>query len=458
MDTQKRQQIELLPSLHPELPQAVQSEQATLGAILLNRDAMFAVNAWLTPDMFYYERHAHIYTAMLDLSQRRIPPDTRTVSEELRRRDRLDAVGGVSYLSDLVDMVPTSYHIEHYARPVEQAARRRRLIRAGSQIAALGYSAELTEDAADAEAHTLLTQATARQSADDLVSADVAVGESWDHLNSEAPACTLTHFADLDDKLGGLQGGDFVLIAARPSVGKTSFALSLVRNFSQANQPCLIFSLEMSRLQLTQRLISMQSGVETRILRTRAVCDETTLQRLGDAHGVVSRWPWTICDLSAQTPLQIRARTMRHLATYPDSVILLDYIGLMASDSNRENRTQEVSALSLALKSLARDANVPIIALCQLSRAVEGRAEHRPMLSDLRDSGSLEQDADAVLFLYRDELYNPHTDAKGLAELIIGKNRNGPIGTVQLRFDAQTTRFDTLTWRTPEGYDHANND
>lgn len=428
-----------------EPPQAIESEKATLGSILLNRDAIVAVAPWLTPGMFYLARHAVIYAVMLDLFHSRTPPDTRSVAEALKRRGALDECGGIPYLGELLDAVPTSYHIEHYARHVERAAHARDLITAGGKIAALGYQADFASDAAAAEAHSLLTHATARARADDLVPGDQATGEAWDDLHSDAPAFISTGFPDLDDLLGGLHGGDFIIVAARPSVGKTSWALSLLRHLCRARDAVpLIFELEMNRLQLTQRLISMESGIETRVLRMRAIPDETTHGHLGTAFSTVGGWAWTVCDLAGQTPLQIHARTMRHLSDHPNTVVIVDYIGLMGSDGKRENRNQEVSALSLALKNLARDADVPVVALAQLSRAVEGRANHRPMLSDLRDSGSLEQDADSVLFLYREELYDKDTDKKGIAELIVEKNRHGPIGVVPLRFDAQTTRFDSL--------------
>lgn len=429
----------------PELPQAIESEKATLGSIILNRDAIGAVAAWLTPPMFSYQRHGLIYETALDLWRKRIPPDTRTISEALRSAGQLDSVGGVSYISDLVDCAPTSYHIAYYAKPIEESARLRSLIAAGGRIVSLGYQAGISADQAAAEAHTLLTTATAQTRVDDLVSGSDAASESWDDLNSGAVAFTPTGFADFDDLIGGLHGGDFLIVAARPAVGKTSWALSLIRNLCRSGEAVpLIFEMEMDRKQLTHRLVSMESGIETRVLRMRTVDSDATFRALAEAHGTVGSWRWTVCDLSGQTPLQIRARTMRHIAQHPDTVVVVDYIGLMANDGRRENRTQEVSALSLALKNLARDANVPIIALCQLSRAVEGRQNHRPMLSDLRDSGSLEQDADIVAFLYREELYDHDTDKKGIADLIIEKNRHGPLGTIPLRFDARTTRFDSL--------------
>lgn len=443
---------------HIEPPQAIESEKATLGSVLLNRDAIVPVAPWLLPGMFYLERHATIYAAMLDLFHQRTPPDTRSVAQSLKQSGALDSCGGIPYLSDLIDAVPTSYHIEHYARHVERASKKRDLIAAGGKIAGMGYRDESDPEQDAAEAHSLLTHATASMRVDDLISGRQATNEAWDALHTDAPAFVSSGFPDLDNLLGGLHGGDFVIVAARPAVGKTSWALSLLRNLCMARSSVpLFFELEMNREQVVQRLISMESGVETRVLRMRAIPDERTHGRLATAFGTVGDWEWTICDFAGQTPHQIHARTMRHIAEHPNTVVIVDYIGLMAPDGKQESRNQEVSALSLALKNLARDADVPVIALCQLNRAVEGRANHRPMLSDLRDSGSLEQDADSVLFLYREELYDKSTDKKGIADLIVEKNRHGPVGVVPLRFDAQTTRFDTLSYRESGGYEHVNN-
>lgn len=446
-----RPALRVLEAGPPLLPQDVPSEAAVLGSILLNRDALLAVDD-LTPADFYQERHRLIFQAMRDLAAKRIPPDTRTLAAELGRRGELDAIGGVAYLSSLVDGVPTSYHVQHYAEPVRRTARLRRLINAGSQITALGYTADDAEVAA-ADAQQLLTEATAMTAAADVVSGADAAGESWERFTSEQAPLISTGWRDLDDLIGGLAGGDLSIIGARPSVGKTSWAVSLIRNLCRLGRATpLIFELEMTREQLVHRLVAMESGIETRVLRERRVVSEADMQRIATAHATVGSWRWSVCDLAGQTPQQIRARTFRHIADHPDTVVIIDYLGIMEPDRPRENRVQDVTALSGALKRLAREAHVPVLALCQLSRAVEGRQSHIPILSDLRDSGSVEQDADLVGFLYRPELYDKDTDQRGIAELHIAKHRHGPIGVVPYRFDAATTRFDDLTYRDMEGY------
>lgn len=437
-----RPSLELVPArgvTSPELPQDVSAERAVLGSILSNRDTLLSVADTLTPEAFYSHRNGQIYRTMLRLLAERITPDLSNVAAAIGETERpylIELLVDDHYIPSLIDT---------YAARIERAHHRRRLIDAGHRIGALGYDAGVTEDEADAEAHTLLTSATASAPTRDLICGSDAVSEAWDRLHSEAPPYIPTGWPDLDTALGGLHGGDFLVVAARPAVGKTAWGLSLMRQLCMRGACVpLLFSLEMGREQIVHRLVAMESGVETRVLRMRAIPDEETHQRLADAHGIVGSWQWVVSDLSGQTAAQIRARTMRHIADHEHAVVLVDYLGLMGSDRGRENRTQEVAAMSMALKNLARDAGVCVIALCQLSRAVEGRSTHQPMLSDLRDSGSIEQDSDAVLFLYRDELYNPQSARQGQADLMIAKNRHGPCATLPYRFDAKTTRFDAL--------------
>lgn len=439
----QRPPLELLPArevLHPELPQDGAAERAVIRSVLQNRESLIAVASWLEPEMFYFERNSQIYAAMLRLLGQRITPDTTNLTHALGDDARDDVLRLM-----MTDEYAISSEIVTYARRVEAAYQRRLLITVGGKIASLGYRDDLQSDERSAAAHSLLTTATAGAHAADLVSSSDAVSEAWDAFHSEAPPYVSSGWPDLDMALGGLHGGDFIVVAARPAVGKTAWGLSLLRNLCMRGACVpLLFSLEMGREQIVHRLIAMESGIETRVLRMRQIPDEQTHQLLADAHGVVGSWQWVVSDLSGQTAAQIRARTMRHLAEHPQAIVLVDYLGLMGSDRPRENRTQEVSALSLALKNLARDAQICVIALCQLSRAVEGRSSHVPMLSDLRDSGSIEQDSDAVLFLYREELYEKTTDKRGIAELHIAKNRHGPCEVLPYRFDATTTRFDAL--------------
>jgi replicative DNA helicase len=441
---------------HPELPNSVEAEKATLGSILLNREAIVAVAPWLLSEYFYMERHAQIYEAMLACYNARIPPDTRTVSEELRRRDRLEQIGGILYLSDLVDAVPTSYHVEYYARIIERTALLRKLINAGGKIAALGYDEKQElEDTLDKAEQTLF-EISQRRSTQDFVPISQVIDSYYEQINylqehrGEVVGVP-TGFRDLDEITGGLQQSDLIILAARPSVGKTSFVLSLAYNVATRHQRTVgIFSLEMSRDQLVQRLLSMDTKIDTHRLRTGHV-GEAELQTVMDSMGRLAAVPIYIEDTPGLSIMEVRSKARRLQSQAGVDLIIIDYLQLMAGKRS-ENRVQEVSEISRGLKALAREINVPVIALSQLSRAVEGRTSHVPMLSDLRESGSIEQDADIVMFIYREELYDKETDKKGIAELHIAKHRNGPIGVVPMRFDAATTRFDDLTYRTPDGY------
>ena len=448
--TNHRPPLELLPARaveRPELPQDTAAERLVLYSVLANRESLTYVSPWLLPEMFYSGRLAAVYAAMVRLAAQRITPDLTNVLAALGDDWRADMLGILS------DDYAVSSEITTYAGRVERAYHERMLIDAGAKIAAMGYDRDRPLDERQAAAHTLLTQATAAGRVADLVSGSDAATAAWEALNNLTGLAIDSDWPDLDRYTGGFQAGDYVVVGARPSVGKTSWALSLLRNICRARtgHP-LIFSLEMDRLQITHRLVSMETGVPALTMRRRDEPDEATQRQLATGFGTVGSWDWTICDLAGQTPAQIRARTMRHIAEHPDSLVIVDYLGLMEPDRARESRTQDVGALSLALRNLARDAGVPVVALAQLSRAVEGRTEHRPTLADFRDSGGIEQDATHAMFLYRDELYNKDSEQKGIAELIIAKNRFGPVGVVPFRFDAETTRFDDLTTRPADWY------
>lgn len=435
------------------VPANIEAERAVLGSVLRNRDALTAIAAWLTPGMFYLEKHARIYEAMLACFGRREPPDIRMVSEELRRRVQLEGVGGLRYLDELDDATPTSYHVQSYARIVERLAVNRALIAAGGTIAAIGYDEQDDTESAIARAQTVLHAATQRGRNDDLIHIRDVLAREWESLHGGHEPGIMTGFCDLDELTGGLHNGDLILLAARPSVGKTSMALSLAYGLASRQRPVLFFSIEMSRDQLAQRMLSMHTRIDLGKIRDHRV-PLADMDTLAEAFGVVSEFPIVLCDDATMTVAGMRARVMRHLQDYPGSVVIVDYLQLMIG-GKAENRVQEVSQISRGMKQLARDANVPLIALSQLSRAVEGRTSHVPLLSDLRESGSLEQDADIVMFIYREELYDQETDKKGIAELHIAKHRNGPIGVIPLRFEPASTRFDTLSYRTPveRGYD-----
>ncbi len=440
----------------PTLPNNVDAERATLGSILLNRDALAAIAAWLKPEYFYLERHSQIFEAMLACFNNRVPPDTRTVSEELRRRGHLDQVGGILYLGELVEGVPTSYHVEFYARTVERTAILRRLINTGAQIAALGYNEQIEIDETIDKAEALLFDIAQKRTSQDFVHISSVVDTYYEQLNylqehrGEVMGVQ-TGYRDFDQITGGLQRSDLIILAARPGTGKTSFAMSLAYNVAMYySNTVAVFSLEMGREQLVQRLIAMETQIDTHRLRLGQVPDNQ-LKIVFDAMGRLAQAPIYIEDTPGISIMELRSKARRLQSQHGVSLIIIDYLQLM-SGRGKENRVQEVGEISRGLKALARELNVPVIALSQLSRAVEGRQSHVPMLSDLRESGSIEQDADIVMFIYRDELYNKDSDKKGIAEIHIAKHRNGPVGVVNMRFDPATTRFTDLTYRAPEGY------
>lgn len=440
-------------SIHPELPQNIEAERATLGSLIVNRDAIVLVTNWLTPDMFYLERHGQIYAAIARLFSRRTPPDLRTVTDELRRTDQLDAIGGLDYLMGLSAGVITSYHVEYYAREVERCAILRRLIAAGGQIAALGYDSSQDADQALGTAQKALADINARLTRGSLISLSDLVDREYARLekaaNEDAGAALgcRTGFHDLDDLTGGLQDQDLIILAARPSVGKSALMACLARGAATVGErDALIFSLEMSADQLTQRLTAMESKVDSSRIRTLRMNEHDTSSFVS-ALGTLAGYTIAIDDTPAVSVGYVRNAAFRHQAAHGRPlVIFVDYLQLMTDPGERqENRVQAVSAISRGLKALAKELQCPVVALSQLSRAVEGRQSHIPMLSDLRESGGLEQDADIVMFIYREEMYDKNTDNIGIAELHIAKHRNGPVGVIPLRFDKHTTRFDNLS-------------
>lgn len=439
------------------LPSDVEAERATLGAILLNREAIVAVDGWLLPEHFYLEKHAWIYEAMQTCYRRRVPPDTSTVSDELRRRDRLEQIGGLLYLIDLANSVPTAVHIEYYARVVERTSILRRLITAGGKIAALGFDERDDLEATLEKAEAELSAVSQRRANQDFVHIGQVVDAYFEQINylkenrGEIVGVP-TGYLDLDEVTGGLQRSDLIILAARPATGKTSLALCLAYNVALLGHGTVgIFSLEMSRDQLVQRILAMHTGIDTQRLRTGNIRD-TDLQRLMEALGQLSGVPLYIEDSAGLSIADVRAKARRLHAEAGLDMLIIDYLQLMQGRRS-DNRVQEVSEISRGLKQLARELDVPLIALSQLSRAVEGRSSHVPMLSDLRESGSIEQDADIVMFIYREELYDKETDKKGIAEIHIAKHRNGPTAVVPLRFDPNTTKFQNLErYRSPEGY------
>lgn len=434
---------------YPTLPAVPDMERATLAAILLNRDALPPLVGMLQPAQFYDERNRWIYEAMLACYDRRDPPDLRTVANELRRMGRLDGIT-MPYLAGLMDVGIAASHVITYARLVIEAAERRGLIAAAGAIGALGFdeSRPLSQVRSDAQQALDEALAQARETATWPLSELMDL--KYETIQSATKTGIQTGFRDLDEMLGGLQKSDLLILAARPSTGKTSLALTITYNVAKSGARVLFFSLEMGWEQLTDRLISLDTGIDAHRMRLRQLRGEE-LDQVVDSMSRLSTLPLLIDDTPAITLAQMRAKILRQIAVHDGiDMIVVDYLGLMQHKA--ENRVREIGAISRGLKQLAREFNVPLLALSQLSRAVEGRTSHVPMLSDLRDSGDVEQDADVVMFIYREEMYERDTDKKGIAEVYISKHRNGPIGVVAMRFDAQTTKFDTLTYRSPDGY------
>ncbi len=437
------------------IPANLEAEEAVLGALLIDVEAIARVAPFLKPADFYSERNRVIYAARLDLHERREPGDFVTICDELARLGKLDEVGGPAFLTSLINAVPTAVHVEHYAHIVERCAIMRRLIQAAGKIAEIGYANPSDVDAALDAAEQALFNVSQRRVSQDFTSLRDALRDYFDqidylHEHKGEIVGVPTGFHDLDQLTGGLHPSDLIIVAGRPAVGKTSFAISLARNTAvRFKQAVAVFSLEMSVEQLTQRLLCMEASVDSQRLRSGFI-DEFEWRRISEAFGVLSETPIFIDDTAGLSLMEMRMKARRLKAEHDVKLVVVDYLQLMQG-RGLENRVQEVSEISRGLKALARELDVPVIALSQLSRAIESRQDHRPMLSDLRESGSIEQDSDIVIFVHREELYNPQTDKKNIADLIIAKHRNGPIGQIPLRFFPSQTRFaDLEVYRQPD--------
>lgn len=431
------------------IPVDLNAERATLGSVLLERDQISLIATYLSADDFYLEKHGWVYEAMLACYLKRIPPDLTTVSAELRRHERLEPIGGLSFLGELSAAVPTAAHIEHYANIVKKAAIRRSMIEVAGKIAALGYKEweDLAENLSQAQGLVFDLSIgsvqddplTVSHDADEFFSALAAMSERKDCLCGLA-----TEFHKLDALTGGLQPSDLMVLASRPGVGKTSLALSIALNVAMNGKRVVFFSLEMARKQLFERLVSMQTLIPSHRLRNNKLTEEER-HVIANVCGRLAPLPLLIDDSPQITVLDMLAKVRKASLFEHVDLVVVDYLQLIhTAMRGKGNRTQEVSDISRGLKLLAKELNIPVIALSQLNRGVESRQSKVPMLSDLRESGSIEQDADLVIFIYREELYDKETDLKGIAELHIAKHRNGPLGVVLLRFDAETTFFDNL--------------
>ena len=430
-------------------PHNTEAEEAALGSLLLDPDAIFNVASFLNPEDFYREKNGWIYDAVRDLHNRREPADFVTLCDELERRGQLEEVGGAAYITFLINAVPTAIHAEYYARIVERTAILRRLIGAAGQIAAIAYEdAEDVDEVVD-RAEQVLFGVSQRRITRDLVSIKQIIGAYYDRIDylyqhRDELIGIPTSFPLLDKLLGGLQPSDLIIVAGRPSMGKTSLVLSIAQNAARKfNQRVALFSLEMSCEQVVQRLVSAETGIDSQRLRLGDLKDDEW-PLFVEATGILSEVPIFIDDTPSISALQMRTKSRRLHAEHGLDLVIVDYLQLMRGDIRSENRVQEISAISRSLKGLARELNVPVIAVSQLSRAVESRKDHQPMLSDLRESGSIEQDADVVMFIYREEIYDPDTERKNIADVIVAKHRNGPTGKIPLYFQKELAQFHEL--------------
>jgi replicative DNA helicase len=428
------------------IPFSPEAEEAVLGAILTNPNAYFNVASFLRQDDFFLLRHQWIWQAIQRIVERSEEFDYLTVSQELSDIGHLDEIGGIPYLLRLINNTPTSVHAEVYGRLVERASTRRRLLKAAEEIKAVALDEEMAIERVVEEAEARLFGVTERQAQRDLVPMRDAISAYFDRIehlmqNRDQALGLPTGYRGIDTLLGGLQRSDLLIFAGRPGMGKTSFMLSVVLNAARFGSRIAVFTMEMGIEQIIQRLISMETGINMQMLRLGQISPQEE-SRLIEAMGRLSKFQVFIDDTPALTPLQLRTKTRRMARETGVDLVIVDYMQLMnAGGLYENNRVQEISYISRNLKELARELNVPLLSAAQLSRAVEQRQDKRPQLSDLRESGSIEQDADIVMFLYRDEVYNEATEFPNQADIIVAKHRNGPTGTVSLYFDRKITRF-----------------
>ena len=421
-----------------------------LGAVLIDEEVLADISDKVKSPDFYDKRHERIFAAMLRLYEHHRPVDLLTLSDELKKRDELEIVGGSAYLTELTNYVPTSAHAGAYAEMIAQKAVRRRLIKASSDIAELGYDEERDVGELLASAESELFSVSDTSVSQELVSLEQILTESFDrieelHRGGGKLRGIATGWRDLDNMTAGLQRSDLIILAARPAMGKTTLVTNLAYNVAaKEKKSVLFFSLEMSKEQLVDRMLADASGVDAWNIRTGNLSDED-FEKLSHAMGEMAEAPIFIDDTPGVTVLEMRTKARREAHNNPIGLIIIDYLQLMQGSGRSDgNRVQEVSEISRGLKLIARELNVPVIALSQLSRSVENRSPQIPQLSDLRESGSIEQDADIVAFIYREAYYNPETDRQNITDLIIAKHRNGPVGRVELYFHPERLRFMSL--------------
>jgi len=432
------------------VPQSREAEEAVIGSIMINPEAYYDVAEFLQSGDFYIHRHRWIWEAFVRLHESRTPIDILTITEELNQQGQLAEIGGPAYLTSLINNVPSSLHATAYGRLVEQSAVRRNMLEAANRIAKLSYDEEISLETVMDDAEKAVFGVSERRMTRDLEPIQETLSDYYDRISDLAARPDEIHgvptgFIDLDKLLSGLQPSDLLIVAGRPGMGKTGLALSIAKNAAQTHKKHVaIFSMEMSNEQLVQRLISQETGIDSQRLRTGKL-EEQEWPLFTHAIEVMSDTRIFLDDTPAITPLQLRTKCRRLHLEYRLDLVIIDYLQLMSGDTRNDNRVQEVSYISRNLKILARELNVPVLAAAQLSRAVEQRSDKRPVLSDLRESGSLEQDADIVMFIYRPEVYEDDPAKENVAEIIVSKHRNGPVGSVQLIFRKKLAKFENAT-------------
>jgi replicative DNA helicase len=448
--TSKKSSLPINPNQLP--PQDIDAEQSVLGSLLIDKDAIVKIADIITPEDFYRKSHEMIFKAMIELYTKSEPIDLLTLSSRLKEKKQFKEIGGISYLTTLVNFVPTASNVIHYAKIVNQKRVLRDLISASHEISSLVFEDRNVDEILDEAEKKIfgVSQTSLIQEFQHIKPHLTEAFERFDrlHKGDDTWRGIPTGFADLDKQLAGLQKADLIILAARPSLGKTSLALDIAR-YAAVNEKVSvgIFSLEMSKQQLIERLISSEANVDLWRLRTGQISDEgkdNDFDKIGRALDRLSLAPIFVDDAASPNALQIRTMARRLQSEKGLELLIVDYLQLMQGSGRIENRTQEVSEISRSLKNLARELNIPIIAVSQLSRAPEARTDQMPRLSDLRESGSIEQDADVVLFIYREDRVKKDTDRKNIAEIHIAKHRNGPTGKIELYFNENCVSFKNL--------------
>lgn len=431
------------------LPHSIEAEQSVIGSMIMDREAIIIASEIVIGDDFYSKQYAIVFEAMIELNEEGKPVDLVTLQDRLKEKDVPPEISSLEFVRDLITAVPTSANVKYYANIVAEKSTLRRLIRLNEEIANNCYAGKESLDFILEDTEKRVFDLLQKRNTGDYIPIREIVMNAIDKIeqasrNKGNVTGIATGFIDLDYRTAGMQPSDLVLIAARPSMGKTAFVLNIAQHVAFKLKQCIvIFSLEMSREQLVNRLFSMESKVDSQHLRTGNLSD-MEWEKLIEGAGVIGKSSLIIDDTPGISIPELRSKCRKYKLEHNLQMVIIDYLQLMSGSGRNESRQQEISDISRALKSLARELKVPVLALSQLSRAVEQRPEHRPMLSDLRESGAIEQDADVVMFIYRDEYYNKDTEKKGIAEIIVAKQRNGPIGTTELVWLPDYTKFANL--------------